>query len=128
LRPKYAYELLGTVKPEGEIEPPATEKLTEPPVTSPHPPPGLEMYDSVTISALLDWKKWAEFHEAVILPLVKAGAKLNVRVEVEGKSDEDISPNTVNLAVKESLVQYGITANVETKQKSDSAGKENHNS
>lgn len=36
------------------------------------------MYRDVDVSADLDWKKWSEFHEAVIQPLVNAGADVKV--------------------------------------------------
>jgi hypothetical protein len=120
LRPKFAYQLLGTIpspprgKDEGALGGPA-----------PQPPPlGLETYSSVTVSADLDWKKWLEFHDAVIQPLINAGARIKVRVEVEGSSEVGISPNTVDLAVKESLVQYGIAADVQAKKKSESESSE----
>lgn len=69
------------------------------------------------VSADLDWKKWGEFHEAVIQPLVNAGASLKVKVEVTGSSEEGISPNTVDLVIREGLTQYGILAKVEPKKK-----------
>ena len=75
-----------------------------------------ERYTSVNISAELDWKKWSEFHEAVIQPLVNAGADLKVKVEVTGSSEEGIPPNTVDFAIKEGLTQYGIPAKVEPKK------------
>jgi len=116
LRPKFAYELLGTLpKAEEKREGEETVRPEEP---SRPVPPGLEVYESVAVSADLDWKKWMEFHDAVVQPLVNAGAKLKVRVEVTGTSDEGISPNTVDLAIRESLVQFGIAANVEPKKKS----------
>lgn len=81
-------------------------------------PTGPEVYATVDVSVEnLDWKKWSEFHEAVIQPLVNAGASLKVKVEVEGSSEDGISPNTVDLAIKEGLTQYGIPAKVEPKRK-----------
>jgi len=61
LRPKFARQLLGTIKgpPEGEEEGEAGVS------TAPPPPPGLETYISVTVSADLDWKKWAKFSQLV---------------------------------------------------------------
>lgn len=53
----------------------------------------------------------------MIRPLVNAGANLKVKVEVVGSSDEGISPNTVDLAIKEGLTQYSIPAKVDTKNK-----------
>jgi len=64
----------------------------------------------------LDWKKWSEFYDAVIQPLMTAGAKIIVRVEVQGKPDDGIPTNTVELGIKEALTQYGIPAKVEPKK------------
>ena len=117
LRPEEAYDLLGTVPitlPSAGVLTPAVEPGG---TASPRPPVGIERYDAVNVSADLDWKKWSEFHEAVIQPLVNAGADLKVKVEVIGSSDEGISPNTVDFAIKEGLTQYGIPAKVEPKRK-----------
>ena len=122
LRPKFAYELLGAIPPpkKGEPKPtgPGPERTGEP--TTP-PKGGPEAYDSVSVTSDLDWKKWMEFHDAVLQPLINAGASLKIRVEVIGVSEEGISPNTVDLAVKESLTQYGIPANIQTKKKTQAA-------
>jgi hypothetical protein len=120
LRPEFAYQLLGTIPtgPAGGGKPPSGESGGAPPAP-PTGPRGIEQYSSVSVSSEnLDWKKWAEFYDAVIQPLVNAGADVKVRVEVEGSSSEGISPNTVDMAVKEGLVQYGIMAEVKPKKKS----------
>jgi hypothetical protein len=115
VRPEEAYRLLGTAPTPTTPTPPT-------PITgiaaSPQPPlAGAERYNAVNVSADLDWKKWSEFHEAVIQPLVNAGADVKVKVEVTGSSEEGISPNTVDFAVKEGLTQYGIPAKVEPKKR-----------
>jgi hypothetical protein len=109
LRSEEAYKLLGAASPSPPPLPPP-EDSDKP------PPPPLESYGEVNVSADLEWKKWSEFHEAVIQPLVNAGATLRVRVEVTGSSEEGIPHNTVDFAIKEGLMQYGITAKVEPKK------------
>ena len=53
----------------------------------------------------------------MIQPLVNAGADLKVKVDVTGSSEEGISTNTVDFAIKEGLTQYGIPAKVEPKKR-----------
>ena len=48
---------------------------------------------------------------------VNVSADLKVKVEVTGSSEEGISPNTVDFAIKEGLTQYGIPAKVEPKKR-----------
>lgn len=79
--------------------------------------PESETYEEVIIAAeQLDWKKWSEFYDAVIQSLITAGAKINVKVEVQGKSEDGIPTNTVELSIKEALTQYGIPRKVEPKK------------
>jgi hypothetical protein len=117
LRSEEAYKLLGgaSTTPPTVIVPTTTPGTDG--VTPPQPPIGIGRYSEVSVSAELDWKKWSEFHEAVIQPLVNAGADLKVKVEVMGSSDDGISPNTIDFAIKEGLTQYGIPAKVEPKKK-----------
>ena len=120
LRPKFAYSLIGTtLPPEKEKEEPSSDGDT-----TISPPPtqrsGVELYQSVNVTSNLDWKKWAEFYDAVLQPLINAGADLRIKVEVNGNSDEGMSPNILDLAIKESLAQYGIPADIQTKKKPQS--------
>jgi hypothetical protein len=115
LRSEEAYKLLGTTpRTPPKITPPTGGTGTTPP---PQPPEGIESYAVVNVLADLDWKKWSEFHEAVIQPLINAGADIKVKVEVTGSSEEGIPPNTIDFAIKEGLIQYGIPAKVEPKKK-----------
>lgn len=119
LKPDFAYELTGTIQSgpkKGESGPEIARPSGGQDTQGVRGP---DVYESVNVSSDdLDWKKWAEFHDAVIQPLVNSGANLKVRVSVEGSSPDGISANTVDLAVKEGLVQYGINAKVEPKKKS----------
>src|SRR6266487_335855 len=121
LRSDFAYRLIGALpkKPDEPIRRGGAGGSGGEPGTVPRPA-GTEVYGSVDVSVEnLDWKKWAEFHEAVIQPLVNAGASVTVKVEVKGSSEEGISPNTVDLSIKEGLTQYGIPAKVEPKKRKD---------
>jgi hypothetical protein len=68
---------------------------------------------SVTSSGL-DWKKWSEFYDSVIKPLIQAGAEVRIQIQVSGESGQGIPSRTVELIIKESLSQNGIDANVDT--------------
>jgi len=118
LRSNFAYQLIGALpkKPDGPRQGEETGPSGE--VRGIPRPSGPEVYGSVEVSVEdLDWKKWSEFHDAVIQPLVNAGANLKVKVEVVGSSEEGISPNTVDLSIKEGLTQYGIPAKVEPRKR-----------
>lgn len=115
VRPEEAYRLLGTAPiPTIPTPPTSTTGIGVAPTQT---QARVERYNAVNVTADLDWKKWSEFHEAVIQPLVNAGADLKVKVEVTGSSEEGISPNTVDFAIKEGLTQYGILAKVEPKKR-----------
>ncbi len=117
LRREEAYKILGTPT----LEPPTHTTGTGNESTSTRAIPSTRSagYQQVVVSADLDWKKWAEFHESVIQPLINAGATLKVRVEVMGSSREGIPPNTIEFVIKEGLTQFGIPAKVEPKNNDD---------
>jgi hypothetical protein len=120
LKAEFAYELTGTLQPEHEIPGSATEGHRPGGQSTPPAPADSNLFESITVTSDdLDWKKWAEFHDAVIKPLVNSGASLKVRVSVQGDSHDGIPSNTIDLAVKEGLVQYGINARIESKKKSE---------
>jgi len=96
-----------------------------PPIEPPGPgpgagpqPPGLgpiqvgEQYRKVKVESDLDWRKWGEFYDGIIKPLVQAGATLEVHVKVMADSDKGISQNTVDLVIRENIAQYGLSAEV----------------
>ena len=101
LKAEEAYRIIGALQcPPGQhydaILRECVPDTTVPPKVAPEVPRRL-MYREVDVSADLDWKKWSEFHDAVIQPLVNAGAELRVKVELVGSSDQGIAPNTVGL-------------------------------
>jgi len=88
--------------PEREI----SESLTLP---LPTPPPAV--YRRVTIETPVDWRQWYDFYQAVIKPLVEAGAdvRLHLRLETSG----EIDANLVDLSVKESVLQFNPQGKVD---------------
>jgi len=72
---------------------------------------------SVGVSVELDWRKWAKFHDAVILPLTNSGSNPRVHVEVRGDLSIGVSPDKVSSKVIEKLARYEIEARVEIKKR-----------
>ena len=60
------------------------------------------------------WENWNEIYNEVIDPLVQEGAELFCQVIVIAQGDAAIRENTVELGIKESLSQRGITADIQT--------------
>jgi hypothetical protein len=85
------------------------------PVQPPLVPPGVERrYRRVVIRTPVKWENWQDFYNEVIDPLIREGAEVAIRVEVTGQSESGIRENTVELGIRESLFQRGITAEIET--------------
>jgi hypothetical protein len=80
-------------------------------------PSGSDQFMSVGVSVELDWRKWTEFHDAVILPLTNSGSNPRVHVEVRGDLSKGVSPEKVSSKVIEKLARYKIEAKVETKKR-----------
>ncbi|GAB4427530.1 MAG: hypothetical protein Fur0044_25410 [Anaerolineae bacterium] len=108
--------MLKKAEPQPEPQPsPQPQPPTPPqPQPSPQPPPWPQphTYQRVTITTLVDWRQWYDFYQAIIKPLVEAGAevKLNLSIEATG----DIDANLVDLSVKESVTQFNPPGKVET--------------
>jgi hypothetical protein len=106
--------------PEPPMPPPVQPTLppARPSVTPAQPPlvaPGVERrYRRVVIRAPVRWENWQDFYNEVIDPLIREGADLSIRIEVTAQSDTGIRENTVELGIRESLFQRGITAEIET--------------
>jgi hypothetical protein len=85
------------------------------PVQPPLVPPGVERrYHRVVIRTPVRWENWQDFYNEVIDPLIREGADLSIQVEVAGQSESGIRENTVELGIKESLYQRGVTPEIET--------------
>jgi len=86
-----------------------------PPVQPPLVPPGVERrYKRVVIRTPVRWENWQDFYNEVIDPLIREGAEVAIHVEVTGQSESGIRENTIELGIKESLFQRGVTPEIET--------------
>jgi hypothetical protein len=122
LRPELAERLLRPEEeePVPEPEPPPSGEVT-PPTPGPRPPrprpepvPPPRTYRRVVIDTPLDWQRWYEFHQAVIEPLIQAGAEVEIQLHLEagGELDADL----IDLSVRESVVQLDSQGEVETEE------------
>jgi len=92
--------------------PPPAPPVT--PVQPPLVPPGVERrYQRVVIRTPVRWENWQDFYNEVIDPLIREGAEVAIRVEVTSQSESGIRENTVELGIKESLFQRGVTPEIE---------------
>lgn len=66
----------------------------------------------MAIKTPVDWRQWYDFYQAIIKPLVEAGAEVSLELSI-GASGE-IDANLVDLSVKESVVQFNPGSKVET--------------
>jgi len=117
LRPALAERLL---RPEEKKEPgppitptpPEIKEEEEQPVTPPIPPPPA-IYHHVTIDTPVDWRQWYDFYQAVVKPLVEAGAEVRLQLRLEASGE--IDANLVDLSVKESVLQFNPQGRVNVK-------------
>jgi hypothetical protein len=118
LRPALAEQLLG----EGEKPPPPPPP---PPPPEPReegeggdviPPPTLSanVYRRVTIETPVDWRRFYDFYEAVVKPLVEAGTEVHLHLKLEASGE--IDANLVDLSVKESVLQLDSRGKVEVEE------------
>jgi hypothetical protein len=126
LRPSLAERLLKKDEPEPQPtpepgltppRPPTPGPQPVPPVTRPtppHPTPPPAVYRRVTIKTPVDWRQWYDFYQAIIKPLVEAGAEVSLDLSIDATGD--IDANLVDLSVKESVVQFNPQGKVETEQ------------
>ena len=83
----------------------------------PQPPRPETMLDSgrygkIEVESNLDWRKWADFYDGIIKPLVQTGATIHVHITVMADSDSGISQNTVDLVIRENIAQYELSAEI----------------
>jgi hypothetical protein len=76
----------------------------------PTPPPLPAVYRRVVIDTPVDWQQWYDFYQAVIKPLVEAGAE--VRVQLRLTATGDIDANLLDLSIKESVTQFNPQGHV----------------
>lgn len=79
-------------------------------------------YRTLVIEGDLDWKKWADFYDEVLKPLINAGANIQVHIRMNAASDSGIPRNLVEITVNENIIQRGLGVRVsstsEDKEKS----------
>lgn len=112
LRPEYARTMIAKLRGEIPQQPPSGLHVE---LASPGPKvegaPSL-VYKTVVIEGDLDWKKWADFYDGVIKPLIQAGASVRVHVRADGASESGIPRNVVEIAIKENISQRGLGVRV----------------
>ena len=67
----------------------------------------------MTIDTPVDWRQWYDFYQAVVKPLVEAGAKVRLQLRLEANGE--IDANLVDLSVKESVLQLDPQGRVNVK-------------
>jgi hypothetical protein len=84
------------------------------PPKPPKPPPTSRAYGRVVIDTPVNWQQWYDFYQAVIEPLIEAGAEVYVDLHVEatGELDADL----IDLSVKESVTQLNPQGEVVTEE------------
>jgi hypothetical protein len=127
LRPALAEQLLKPEEPtpapgpqprKGVVGEPGGPKEPTPGPQSPRPPkppePPSRTYGRVVIDTPVDWQQWYDFYQAVVEPLIEAGAELRVGVHLEatGELDADL----IDLSVKESVTQLNPKGRVEAEK------------
>lgn len=84
--------------------------IKPPPVTAPKPGEPCRM---LRISAKVDWQRWPDFYDAIIKPLMQAGAQIEIKVDTIAKSDRGLPANTVDITLPENISQYKLDAIIE---------------
>jgi hypothetical protein len=98
-----------------EVEEEGRTDVTPPPGPGPQPPmPPASTYRRVAIGTPVDWQQWYDFYQAVIEPLIEAGAEVDVQVRLvaQGALDADL----IDLSVKESVMQLDPRGKVEMEE------------
>ncbi len=67
---------------------------------------------TVVIEGGLDWKKWLDFYDGVIMPLVTSGATVRLYVRADGAPNAGIPRNVVEIQIRENVSQRGLAVRV----------------
>ncbi|MBW7886579.1 MAG: hypothetical protein H3C34_28910, partial [Caldilineaceae bacterium] len=86
----------------------SAQPAPQPSSTPPTPPPAT--YQRLRVETPVDWQQWYDFYQAVIAPLVEAGADVDIRLHLEATGE--IDANLVDLSVRESVLQFSPRAKV----------------
>lgn len=123
LRPALAEQLLKKeeIQPEPQLpfqpQPPVSPQPQFQPESRPQPPlqpqlrPQPHTYNRITITTPVDWRQWYDFYQAIIKPLVEAGAEVRLSLSIEATGE--IDTNLIDLSVKESVIQFNPRGKVE---------------
>ncbi len=76
----------------------------------------LNTYAEVTVEGDLDWKKWPEFYEGVLRPLIATGANVEIKVQVSARSVGGIPRSVVDITVTENVSQRGLGVRIMTER------------
>lgn len=109
-------------EPAAEMIPEPAPQPVETPKPKPAPPkastvaskvtPPPSTYRRVTIETPVDWRQYYDFYQAVVQPLVEAGAEVELHLRLEASGE--IDANLVDLSVKESVLQFDARGKVST--------------
>jgi hypothetical protein len=97
------------LRPKPPVKPPV--KPEQPPLVTVE---GERQYHRVVIRTPVPWENWQDFYNEVIDPLIREGADVSIQVDVAAESESGIRQNTVELGIRESLYQRGVTPEIET--------------
>lgn len=78
---------------------------------------GPERYAALTVETSIDPLRWREFFNAVIQPLVQAGARLEISLNLSAEHDEGFDPDLIDLRVRESITQLDRRARIQVSRK-----------
>ena len=71
-------------------------------------------YQRVVIDTPVDWQQWYDFYQAVIEPLIEAGAEVQAQLHLEASGE--LEADLIGLSVKESVTQFNPRGEVEVEE------------
>lgn len=113
------------LEPETVPDPvPPTDPGTEPDGDGPTPPaqpkrppePRERRYRTIDIETQLNALHWRQFHKSVIEPLTEKGAEIGIVLRLHVQHADGLSPDFVELRIKESVLQLDSQADVEVSE------------
>ena len=90
----------------------APAPTASPPDSTPTSP---TTYPEVAVEGNLDWKKWPEFHDGVLMPLIHAGADVEIRIEATARAPNGIPKSVVDITLAENVSQRELSVTVKPK-------------
>jgi hypothetical protein len=68
---------------------------------------------NVEIKAKLDWRRWQEFYDAIIEPLISEGSEIEIDMSVKAHSEDGIGKDIVEDRIKENLHALRVKSEVD---------------